>query len=300
MGQWDAVETEGHPLRVSRFSILLVPISPIAFSPNKGATLRGGFGHALKEVTCTVPHTPCSDCRLRRICPYPSLFETPLPENAPRMPKGKAIPRPFILEPPPGDQIEYRPGERLTVGLVLIGQAIDRFPYFTLAFEALGQRGIGRGRGRFRVEAVKPVPPDLASPSVCRRLALTFLTPTRIIEEGRPARTVDFSLFFETLARRLDNLAAFHGLPGARLCNGALRSRAKEIRTVRSDLRWVDQERYSRRQGRSIPQGGWVGAIVFEGELTPFLPYLWLGEQVHVGKGATFGMGRYEVDLVDG
>lgn len=64
MEQAETVETEHRLLSVSRFLLTLFPLTPISFSPNKGATLRGGFRHALKEVACTVPHTPCRDCLL--------------------------------------------------------------------------------------------------------------------------------------------------------------------------------------------------------------------------------------------
>ena len=42
--------------------------------------------------------------------------------------------------------------------------------------------------------------------------------------------------------------------------------------------------------------GGFVGEITYDGEnLTDFLPYVLLGSFTHVGKGATFGLGKYEI-----
>jgi hypothetical protein len=37
--------------------------------------------------------------------------------------------------------------------------------------------------------------------------------------------------------------------------------------------------------------------VTFAGPLGPFLPYLRLGEQVHIGQGNTFGLGRYTIGL---
>ncbi len=41
--------------------------------------------------------------------------------------------------------------------------------------------------------------------------------------------------------------------------------------------------------------GGFVGQVTYRGDFTEFLPYLLLGTYTHVGKGATFGLGEYEI-----
>jgi hypothetical protein len=42
--------------------------------------------------------------------------------------------------------------------------------------------------------------------------------------------------------------------------------------------------------------GGLVGKLVFEGDLHPFTTLLRTAEIVHVGKGATFGVGKIAVE----
>ncbi len=46
--------------------------------------------------------------------------------------------------------------------------------------------------------------------------------------------------------------------------------------------------------------GGLVGSLTLEGDLAPFGPLLRTGEILHVGKGATFGLGRLAVEELAG
>jgi CRISPR/Cas system endoribonuclease Cas6 (RAMP superfamily) len=41
--------------------------------------------------------------------------------------------------------------------------------------------------------------------------------------------------------------------------------------------------------------GGAVGSWTLAGDLAPFWPLLYLGQWLHVGKSATFGLGRYRL-----
>ncbi|RKY70285.1 MAG: hypothetical protein DRQ24_09550, partial [Candidatus Latescibacterota bacterium] len=67
------------------------------------------------------------------------------------------------------------------------------------------------------------------------------------------------------------------------------------VQVKASDLRWFDWTRYSSRQNRRMKLGGVLGEICFEGEWQSFLPFILLGEVVHVGKGTSFGLGQYAV-----
>jgi CRISPR/Cas system endoribonuclease Cas6 (RAMP superfamily) len=41
--------------------------------------------------------------------------------------------------------------------------------------------------------------------------------------------------------------------------------------------------------------GGVVGEITYEGDITAFMPYLKAGEILHIGKGTSFGLGKYQI-----
>jgi len=41
--------------------------------------------------------------------------------------------------------------------------------------------------------------------------------------------------------------------------------------------------------------GGFIGLVTFQGNFKEFLPFVNLGEYIHVGKGTSFGLGKYEI-----
>ncbi|HKV37959.1 MAG TPA: CRISPR system precrRNA processing endoribonuclease RAMP protein Cas6, partial [Blastocatellia bacterium] len=65
-----------------------------------GSTLRGAFGHALKQAVCVMSHRACERCLVQDRCIYPYLFETPAPPDAPLLKGQNHAPHPFILTPP--------------------------------------------------------------------------------------------------------------------------------------------------------------------------------------------------------
>jgi len=148
----------------------------------------------------------------------------------------------------------------------------------------------GRAQGR-------PLPPLVPSEDVpADRARLRFLTPTRLKAQGQLLTGVDFRGLVFTMLRRILELAWFH-VPDAEVdwTFRPLLERASTVKVRASDLVWKDWQRYSNRQQRSMTLGGFVGTLDLEGDLTPFGPLLRTAEVVHVGKGATFGLGRMEI-----
>jgi CRISPR-associated endoribonuclease Cas6 len=126
---------------------------------------------------------------------------------------------------------------------------------------------------------------------------LRFLTPTRLKAGGRLREDFRFRELAFAALRRMLELAHFH-VPGERV-DWEIRpylEQASAVRVTATDLRWQDWQRYSNRQGRSMEMGGFVGTVEVAGDLVPFLPLLRSAEILHVGKGATFGLGRVAVE----
>ncbi|MDI6783582.1 MAG: CRISPR system precrRNA processing endoribonuclease RAMP protein Cas6 [bacterium] len=143
------------------------------------------------------------------------------------------------------------------------------------------------------------IPPEVipAKAGIHKQVTIYFLTPTRLKYETQLATDLEFHIFFRNLLRRISSLLYFHCETdlGKELDFKQLIEQAKQIQTIQKDLRWYDWERYSARQETKMNFGGLIGQATFTGNLAPFLPYLKLGEYIHVGKGTSFGLGKYRM-----
>lgn len=314
-----------------KYRLSIVALEPISLPVYKGSTFRGGFGNVFRKILCALKKRECDDCILKTSCVYAYVFET-LPQNDTdlmNMGKYQRIPHPFIIEPPGESTREYGAGTRVDFGLCLVGRATELLPYFILAFEELGRTGLGKGRGKYALANVATIvngseqtvycsdkktvtqaapeqmvlPDHLdnvrlleASDEDLQSITLNFLTPARVIYQRRLVETLDFHVLIRQLLRRLQSLQYFHcGKETAKWDHRQIIAEAENVKTARSALAWRDWERYSTRQRTRMKMGGLVGEISYEGHIRSFLPFLKAGEVFHVGKGTSFGLGKYVI-----
>lgn len=303
-----------------RFSIKAGP-EGLALPTYKGATFRGGFGSVFRRITCALRRQDCRGCTLREECPYAYIFETAPPPHTEALSRYENIPRPFVLEPPLETKRDYLPGETLHFHLVLIGRAIQYLPYFIIVIREMGEAGLGQGRRPFTLDEVAACGLDAAVsiyaaesgvvknldlsysgkqllepfPEKAVRLRVAFDTPVQLKDGGKEVFRPDFHIFFRQAMRRISSLAYFHQGEPLHVDYPALTERSRQIVMTENTTRRHDWERYSRRQQQRLGMGGLIGTVVYEGALDEFLPFLILGEQVHVGKNAVFGLGKYRL-----
>ena len=282
-----------------------------------GSMLRGAFGHALRQLACMTRQKECAGCPLIGSCPYPMIFAPPPPVTH-SLQKFSQIPPPYVIEPPAWGSRALFAGETLTFHQVLIGRALPELPLIILAWRRAFARGIGAGDGTADLLRVVHCQPDgeqeIHRPEVGSIAAhpqrisiggetdvspdsaatLRFETPLRLQQNGRalpperlPARTL-----LMALARRASLLAEFHAAGALVEDFAALGAACADIREEKC-LTWLDWTRYSSRQQQKMSLGGVIGTWRLVGPLAPFATLLQLGEWLHVGKEATFGLGRY-------
>lgn len=308
-------------IRYQKFGFSIEAVDPLVLPPYKGSTFRGGFGNVFRKVVCAVKRADCRDCLLKSRCIYAYIFETFPEESAAIMNMGRyeAVPHPFIIEPPSEDKRFYEPGEVISFSLVLVGRAIDYLPYFIYTFDELGRVGIGKGRGRFilrevscegeavytaqdkTVRKVLPLAFSLdeelpAGSDNAQSVTLRFLTPLRIQYQRDLVVNPEFHILIRSLMRRLSLLHYFHcEQREPQWEQKRWIQEAEGISIKESSHRWWDWERYSGRQGVRMKLGGLMGDVTYEGNIAAFLLLLRAGEVLHLGKGTSFGLGRYEI-----
>lgn len=304
------------PFPVARYRLAFVTERPIRLPEYAGSALRGAFGHALRHSACVTGARDCADCALYRRCAYPAIFDSPPPLDYARRTLTH-VPHPFVVEPPPWGDCNYASGSGFGFDLVLIGPALKQLPLVLLAWRLALQTGLGPQQGSARLQQVfvdDDAEPVLSNPAGPLRphaqalslpgaqdapaaVTLVFDTPLRLQSNGRALGLAELTPreLLMALLRRVAQLVELQ--LGGRLDVdfSALKAQAARITGV-PDLAWRDWTRHSSRQQQHMVLGGAVGRWTLRGDLAPFWPLLHLGQWLHIGKNATFGLGRYRLE----
>jgi hypothetical protein len=129
-------------------------------------------------------------------------------------------------------------------------------------------------------------------------MTLQFITPLRLVYQEHPVKHISFSPLVQRLLERYLSLEHYYGnqeLTISREEKNAWLHLADSIHCTNDEMRWQELRSYSNRQKRSTSIGGLIGDVTFEGDLTPFLDLLIIGELIHVGKNVVKGGGWYKI-----
>ena len=126
-------------------------------------------------------------------------------------------------------------------------------------------------------------------------VTIRFLTPTFVKAEGEVIRRPDFHHIFKRLRDRVNALSTFFGDGPLDVDFRGLGGRAENVRTVSAQTDWVERFRTSSKTSQRHELSGFIGEAAYEGDLSEFLPWLAVGEVLHVGKHAAWGNGWISV-----
>jgi hypothetical protein len=290
------------PLHLHVYRARLRTLTAIRFAGFPGPALRGALGDD-------------PDVYARLLAPPPALPQKRFADP----------PRPLLLRPRFGAG-PYGEDSELELEFTLVGSAGAHLPALLRALARLGERGVGEGRqageGRFAIDRVDAVLPDgrteavvtsgglfrpvarscgyphdfseAAPKQVSGSLRIELRSPTFINVRGLPRGTLELRDLVADLLRRLSLFAHAYGADPvhARDEERAWESAAADVRIADACTRWMEVERYSRTQRRSMEFGGWLGWVQYDTASEPWLPLLRVARLVHVGKHTAFGFGE--------
>lgn len=245
--------------------------------------VRGGLGQILMQ-SASPEAIAGKPCPWRPPCTLDVLFREQGRSGA------HGIPKPFILA-------AERRGDDLEVVLTLFGVAVDWSPAVVHALVATLRHGIDwRGQRR---DVFAPVPvvalvnvvgfEGVRRISVGSCVSLDFLTPLNAENDDpldRPATVL------ARLARRVEGLARWQDVAIDEDWR-ALAANWAELSYDASSLRRVRIHRRSGRTAREFVMDAVAGTLCIDGVPAPLRALLAIGEQVHIGKGASEGFGRF-------
>lgn len=294
--------------RLARFRFVATATTPIELpSGYKGSTFHGGFGHALKDLSSH----------------FYDLFFNPTLSNPDKAPS--ILPKPFVLIPPLDDRSEIEPGEQFRFELILFGYSTAQFPICVAAIEHLGKSlGLGKNKGRFSITAIDTIKPSGQPISMLDKDgkltaappagATDFLPQTESVtgidlrlntrlrlthNNQRVTQAPPFELFLTRLIGRIKNLSDLYG--DSPLISGQekqeLINQSNTVQIQNHSIEWSEWSRYSGRQKEWMKFGGLLGNITYQGDMSPFLPWLRLGQWTHVGGKTSFGLGNYDMEI---
>jgi hypothetical protein len=295
-------------LKVAKFQFEIVAKDELILPEYKGSTFRGSLGHALKKVVCITRKNTCTDCLLKDKCAYSYIFET-------RNERGEQVPHPFVIEPPMTGQRLFPPGQSLFFNLILMGNAIDYIPYLIYAFREVGRSGIGRNHGVYWIKKVNAgfngvsceiynyhdqilshdypkIEISEISAEDTDKITLHFISPTALKINGYLTLNIDAEMILKAIIRRIKSLSQYHNQRDEEFFNidwsGLNKVTLKEL-----DIEWYKWQKYSGRQDCKIDFDGFVGKLTLTGSLKKLMPWLRIGELLHIGRGTVYGMGQY-------
>ena len=264
-----------------------------------GNTLRGAIGSALVKLYCQKAGPDCMHCELNHKCPYAMAFKC-----IDRTEYVHASPNPYVIE---FDTIprRIRQGESIVFSLLLMGKATDFIMCFDHAIKyAVQNRFENRNYVMHIEERYDPYAervlgfdelPDviqwsdgMTAPDEIRHIKIRFLTPFQYT--GQKYTELEFNDFCDRLFLRIADLCDIYSdsefvLP----YNFAIRKNKIE---VIYDLKKIIVGQKDFNQPCSI------GTVDYYGRLTRYMPYFALGSEIHFGRLATRGLGKYIIEEI--
>jgi hypothetical protein len=298
-------------LEYSAYTIVIKPEDTLKFDTMPEFLFRSVIGMELKNLSCLFKQRKCEECDLKFQCAYSVIFESPINKDNAILEGRNYASHPFVLSVENNEKTTF---DKIELNITLVGKAIDYFPYLFYAVSKGGETGIGRERVKYSVESVKHEGNEIfkdgqlnidmkrkewiaginSGRGAKRNYLVEFVSPLRLKKHGKYVDELDYEDFLNAVIRRMNILCGLYGHCEKNPEKTGLETFNKK--NLVTNIRWVENKRWSGRQKRTMLLGGIKGTIELSGNFTPFeRSLLEAGELFHLGKNAGFGLGRIKV-----
>lgn len=283
-------------------NISLTALEQAELPPFLGSTLRGVIGQSLLQTDKE------ASAYLYRNGEDPSLDAN------------QVITKPYMIIPPEISvpQTIVQQGEKINFEFLLFGNASKYASSLILALEHIQHFGLGAYRYPFCLSEIvnsyfqrliwrngvfykqgmnTAVVPILELEKVTGAV-IKICTPLRIRHGGKMVKSISFETLIRNITNRIKMITERYG--GWIDCSEAerIQTLAAQVQIVKEDVRVEAMARYSNRAGRKMDFSGIIGELEYKGDLTPFVPWLYGAQRLHVGRNTTFGMGKIQVYFI--
>ena len=251
---------------------------------------------------------------------WKTLFEPTLSDDPVARRKFQKPAPAFVVTMPVLQKQPLEEGAQLDLEVLFLGTGIPLIHEFLRSLIHLGHLGLVAGEGRFEVTgvyncssdgsdnqiwqqhepseplacSVQPLTWLLQDRRITSNVTVKFMTPTRLMVDGKPLRRPRFTHVFPFMLRRATSMLYAHC--GVEVLDDPtyLLDQAREVNVVETRLHWHDWRSLSARQGLVI--GGFMGEMVLERQtLEEVYWVIAVASLFGIGKGATYGSGRFDL-----
>jgi len=272
------------------------------------------FEKHFRAASCPEGKGSCDGCNCHDICPYRVVFDQRLssdPETIRRHQK-PALPFSLFIRGAGAST------SSCTVGLVVIGSALN---YIELFYRALVRMvdavmravlhsskydvrtySIDYQACRHEITHSALIAAEailLSSQHILQNtvhsdtVRLNLQSPLRLLNNGIIAHQFNFALFLRSQLRRCSSLCAYYGSGELELDFAGLSESAQNVAVFEDKIHYT-QPHWSKR----LSMAGLVGTVECDGLVEPMFSLLLLGSYFNAGKGATYGLGSHQLEVL--
>ncbi len=276
----------------------------------KVSAIRGGIGEMLLRQNC-IYERDCEACSFKDECLVQRIYYHPL-KIVPEFVKDKS--NMGYLYECRDFRTNIQKSDILRFSMLLLGDVIVHAPHILNAIQKFGEIGFGKNKIKFILDKVENngreavfdknvinnrmfAPQSLndyinsrLSRNYAKKIQVCFMTPWTQKYKGKFIKQFDGDAFVESVYRRVYLANCMEGNEISSYYN-----MSKNIEVSDQEVKHREISRFSSTHNCKIDLKGLIGKFTLSNVPKEFMPYIYAGELLHIGKNTSMGFGQYKV-----